>query len=276
MSVVDGNNVTADSISGYDMTMGSNDVGADVPSLETNIPAAPGITGNTKSLKLNNPRAVPADPNNGDAQYAQVSEKWAGSYKDITISMWVYSRGSSNWNRILDYGNNTDNNMFICLNVNADDNDAVRFEVKSATVVNNVTTGNNALPDNEWTLITATLKDDTARIYINGEFVVANNAFVNDPIDFGPTVNNWIGRSQYGAGDGYFNGSIDELKIWNYGLSGTEVGQEYLADTLQAYVCDTENNDLGVYDFNNDCMISLPDFADLAVRWLEDDRIHAE
>lgn len=275
MSVVDGNNVTPDAVSGFDMTMLSNDIGADIPTLETNIPAAPGIAGNTKSLKLNNPRAVPADPNNGDAQYAQVNEQWAGSYKDITVSMWVYSRGSSNWNRMLDFGNDTDNYMMICTNVNADDNDAVRFEVKSATVAQNITTGNTALPDNEWTLVTATLSGDTARIYINGEWVVSGS-ITNNPIDYGPTTQNWIGRSMWGSGDGYFNGSIDELKIWNYGLSGTEVGQEYLADTLQQYICDTENNDLGVYDFNHDCLISLPDFAELAVRWLEDDRIHAE
>jgi hypothetical protein len=67
---------------------------------------------------------------------------------------------------------------------------------------------------------------------------------------------------------------IDELKIFNYGLSTVEVGQVYLADTLEEYVCDMENYDLGVYDINDDCIINLSDFASLAARWMEDDRIH--
>ena len=273
MNVVDGNDVTPDLVSGYDMTMLSNDIGDDVPSQNSNIPSAGGIAGNQYSLKFNNPRAN--DPNASDTQYAQVDEGWACGYKDITISAWVYSSGSSNWNRILDYGNDTDHYVMLCVNVNGDDNDAVRFAVKDgADNEQTVTTSNDALPDDVWTLVTATLKDNTARIYMNGELAATSTTLTNNPVNYGPTVNNWIGRSQWGASDGYFNGMIDELKIWNYGLTTVEVGQDYIADTLDAYICNSENYDLGVYDTNDDCVISMLDFADLAVRWLEDDRIH--
>jgi len=277
MTVVDSNDVTPDVVSGYDMTMLSNDVGDDVPAMEPNVPSAAGIADNDSSLSFDNPRVVPADPNHGDAQYAEVSEQWAGSYKDVTVSVWVYSKGSSNWNRILDYGNDTDHYMMLCVNVNGDDNDTVRFAVKDgADNEQTVTTGNNALPDNEWTLVTATLSGDIARIFINGEWVVTNDALTNDPVSYGPTTQNWIGRSQWGDGDGYFNGLIDELKIFNYGLTNEEVGQLYLADTLGEYLCDTEGYDIGVYDTDDNCILNLLDFATLAARWMEDDRIHNE
>jgi len=277
MDVVDGNNVTPDSISGYDMTMKSNDAGADVPAQDLNIPdAATGIAGNGYSLSFDNPRSD--DPNAADAQYAEVGEGWACGYKDITVSVWVYSKGSSNWNRILDYGNDTDHYTMLCVNVNGDDNDAVRFAVKDgADNEQTITTGNNALPDNEWTLVTATLSGDTARIFINGVWVVTNTGLTNNPVNFGPTSQNWIGRSQWGSGDGYFNGLMDELRIYNYGLTPTEAGQLYLADVEEEFVCDTEGYDIGVYDTNSDCIISLPDFASIAQRWMEDDRIlHVE
>lgn len=257
----------------YQMIMASNDTGLDVPSQDTNVPPTPGIAGNGYSLYLDNPRANPADPNQVDAQYAQVVEPWAGGYKDITISTWVYSNGGSNWNRILDFGNDNANYAFLCINPGSV-NRAVRFAVNVAGTEQTVTTPEGAIPDNEWTHITATLKDNTARIYINGELVVTNTSLTNNPVSFGPTVNNWIGRSQWGQGDGYFNGLIDELRIYNYALPTVEVGKLYLSDTLQEYVCNFEVYDLQNYDTNNNCLLDLGDFASMAARWLEDDRIY--
>lgn len=275
-SMVEGVTVTPDLVSGYDMRLLSNDIGPDVPSLDASIPAAaPGIAGNTSSLKFHNPRTSPADPNNGDAQYAAVAQGWAGAYKDITISAWVYNSGGSNWNRILDYGSNTDNYMMLCINPGSVNN-AVRFAVKVGGTEQTVTTAAGLLPVGQWTYVAATLTGSTARIYINGELSVTSTSMTNDPITYGPSVNNWLGRSQWGSGDGYFNGKLDQLKIYNYALSTIEVGQDYLADTLEEYLCDAENSALGVYDINDDCIINLVDFANLAARWMEDDRIHAE
>jgi hypothetical protein len=266
-------NVISDSISGYDMTLLSNDTGTDVPALDAAIPAAPGIAGNASSLKFDNPRSSPADPNNKDAQYAAVSQGWAGAYKDVTISAWVYNAGGSNWNRILDYGNDTNNYMFLCVNPGAVNN-AVRFAVKVGGTEQTVTTADGVLPVGQWTHVVATLTGTTGRVYINGELSATSTSISNDPISYGPSVNNWIGRSQWGAGDGYFNGKIDQLKIYNYALSTVEIGQDYLADTLKAYVCNRQVYDLGNYDTNGNCLLDLDDFASMAARWLEDDRIY--
>lgn len=263
---VDPNGITPDVVSGFDMAMASNDVGSDMPVLDPNVVS--GITG-TQSLKFNNPRGT--DPNIADAQYAQISEGWAGGYKDITISMWVYSSGGSNWNRILDFGNNTDNYMFICINPGSVNRQA-RFAVKVAGTEQTVSSAAEALPDNTWTYVTATLTGNTARIYINGELSGTNTAMTLDPVSYGPSVNNWLARSQWGTGDGYFNGMLDELKIYNYARTTEQIAQDYIA-VKGGWVCNQELNDL-VYDFNDDCIVDLEDFKEIAAAWLDSYRIY--
>ncbi len=268
---VNPNGITPDIVNGFNLKMASNDSGADVPVLAANT--VPGLAG-SYSLKFNNPRANPADPNNVDAQYAQIDEGMVAAYQDITISAWVYSSGGSNWNRILDFGNNTDNYIFLCLNPGSVNN-AVRFAVKVAGTEQSVTSPAQALPVGQWTFVTATLSGNTARLYINGERVAINTSLTNDPISFAPTTQNWLARSMWGAGDGYFNGMIDDLKIWNYGLSAQEVAYEYLRTaTTKPWVCDWEawaaDALMVALDVNDDCRIDMTDFATFAGKWLED------
>ncbi len=268
---VNPNGITPDAVSGFDMRMASNDTGTDVPVLEANT--VPGLAG-TSSLKFDNPRANPADPNNVDAQYAQIDEGMLVAYQDITISAWVYNSGGSNWNRIVDFGNNNANYVFLCLNPGSVNN-AVRFAVNVSGTEQSVTSAAGAVPVGEWTFISATLSGNTARLYVNGERVAINTSLTNNPISFAPTTQNWLARSQWGAGDGYFNGMVDDLKIWNYGLSAQEVGFEYLMTvTDQPWVCDREawqaDALMVALDVNDDCQIDMVDLASFAGKWLED------
>ena len=180
----------------------------------------------------------------------------------------------SNWNRIVDFGNNTDNYVFVCLNPGSVNN-AVRFAVKVTGTEQSVTSPAEAVPVGEWTFVTATLSGNTARMYVNGERVAVNTSMTNDPISFAPTTQNWVARSMWGAGDGYFNGMLDALKIWNYGLSAQEVGYEYLMTvTDQPWVCDREawqaDALMAALDVNDDCRIDMIDLAAFAGKWLED------
>lgn len=266
----DPNGITPDAVSGFDMRMASNDTGTDVPVLEANT--VPGLAG-SYSLKFNNPRATPADPNNVDAQYAQIDEGMLVAYQDITISAWVYNSGGSNWNRIVDFGNDNANYVFLCLNPLV--NNAVRFAVNIGGTEQSVTSPAEAVPVGEWTFITATLSGNTGRIYVNGERVGVNTSLSHNPISITPTTQNWLARSQWGAGDGYFNGLLDDLKIFNYGLSAQEVANEYLSVmTDTPWVCDREawqaDTLMAALDVNDDCRIDMIDLAAFAGKWLED------
>jgi hypothetical protein len=93
----------------------------------------------------------------------------------------------------------------------------------------------------------------------------------NNPLDMGALLN-YIGKS-LSATEPYLNGLIDDLKIYNYALSNTEVAQEYIA-VMGGWICDTEGSDALRYDFNSDCRVDLLDFARFAADWLNDNRIN--
>lgn len=61
----------------------------------------------------------------------------------------------------------------------------------------------------------------TGWLYVNGALVAINTNQTLVPADIGPTVNDWLGRSQYN--DPMFNGSIDEFRIWNGSLTPLQV-----------------------------------------------------
>ena len=65
-------------------------------------------------------------------------------------------------------------------------------------------------------------------LYINGAVVGTNAALTLRPTDLGATTNNWIGRSQFTA-DPYFNGQIDELRIYASALTAGQITTIYNA-----------------------------------------------
>jgi len=65
----------------------------------------------------------------------------------------------------------------------------------------------------------------TATVYLDGGAVATSSVAVL-PKDLGATNQNWIGRSQFTA-DGFFNGAVDDFRIYNRALSASEI--RYLA-----------------------------------------------
>jgi hypothetical protein len=256
-----------DVVSGYDMSLLSGDDGADVPGLNGNVPSASGL-GSTKSLLFNNQSS--SEPNMW-AQYGLIAEPTIGRYRNITISFWAYHRGGLYNQKFIDFGTvispgTTNNSMYITPRNN---DNCLLFNV----ITQNITSPANAVPINEWIHIAATLRGDTARLYVNGQWV-ASGEITNDPISLGTTGTvNYVGRST-DPSDAYFNGHMDDLQIFNYGLTSEQVGQLYLADTDQDTLCDLEAYDLQDFDINGNCFFDLPDLLELISKWLDSDRIY--
>lgn len=261
-----------DTIGSSDIQLMSDDTGEDLASIDSSNPDAPGLAG-SHSLYLNNPNAN--DPNIADGQYAQIGDPLVGAYKDITIAAWIYHKGGG-WQRILSIGNNNGegtggDSLYFTPSGNATSGQLM-LNINGQSI----TAPGGSVPENEWAYVTATLSGDTAKLYVNGEWVAVNNDFTNDPIDNTPTANNWIGRSQWYTWDTLFNGYIADLRVWNYGLTNAEVADAYMADdTNAAYVCDSENDDLS-YDYNNNCLIDVGDLAVLVEAWLDSYRIYPD
>src|SRR5207253_470132 len=72
---------------------------------------------------------------------------------------------------------------------------------------------------NTWVQVAVTIKGDVATLYENGVPVDTEYVYIH-PL-FGQP-NAYIGKSQYSS-DPYFNGRIDDARVYNYALSGAEM-----------------------------------------------------
>lgn len=133
---------------------------------------------------------------------------------DYTISVDFYPKSEDSFARIFDFGSGTDNTMFFTHFGGG----MPKFRFK----------GNDLYGDgfrcnlNEWNNVTITKTGTNAVMYLNGETAATSNTFFNELSLLGETNANYLGKSQY-ASDAFFNGMIDNLLIYNYGLSELEV-----------------------------------------------------
>ena len=83
-----------------------------------------------------------------------------------------------------------------------------------------------------WHHVAVTVDADhhTALMYLDGVVVGQNTDFHRTPSELGNTPQNWLGRSQFG-GDAYFDGSLDDFRIYNRALSAAEIAPGAPADS---------------------------------------------
>ncbi|WP_336758795.1 DUF5695 domain-containing protein [Paenibacillus sp. USHLN196] len=155
----------------------------------------------------------------GTDGYVQLPEGIVSMADSVTIATWVKANALSDFTRIFDFGPGTGTYMFLTPKVGNN----MRFAI---------TTGGNAagqeqtinvpgLPVGVWKHVTVTLGGNTGIIYVDGVEVGRNNNMTLKPSSLGQTKNNYIGKSQYP--DPYFNGLIDDFRIYSRALSATEV-----------------------------------------------------
>jgi hypothetical protein len=70
--------------------------------------------------------------------------------------------------------------------------------------------------------VAVTLSGSTCRLYLNGAQVGTSSAITLKPSSLGNTTLNYLGRSQWAA-DSYFNGALDDLRIYSRALTGSEI-----------------------------------------------------
>lgn len=152
----------------------------------------------------------------GTSNYIQLPATVA-NHKEITIATWVNWLGTSSWQRIFDFGNGENENMFLTPKSGTG---KLRFGIKN----NGTEQGLDAtvLPSRAWTHVAITIGNLDVRMYVNGILVAQSNSINISPDDFKPVLN-YIGRSQYT--DPLFMGSIDDFRIYNYALTANEITQ---------------------------------------------------
>jgi hypothetical protein len=135
----------------------------------------------------------------------------------------------------------------------------------------------NSIVLDEWAHVTATVGDGKeAAVYING----VQNGETSDDFNFGDDGAGPMRIGDYGTSAGLnnkFPGEIDDIKIYNYGMTVEEVIDMYNATPApDTYGCLDLLNAGGTFDANGDCRVTIEDFAIIAGNWLNCGRYPAE
>ena len=101
--------------------------------------------------------------------------------------------------------------------------DAIALYMSNSTTANIcvVSSGANTAPARKWSMATATFNSSGCYIYVNGEYKNSDNTIsglIENP-------SGWSNNLVIGweTGNRYFNGTIDEVRIYNRALSASEV-----------------------------------------------------
>jgi len=157
---------------------------------------------------------------NGSTGYVSAPAGVISSLTDFTISAWIKMTSTSQFTRVWDFGTGTSAYMFLTPYAAGN---VPRFSITtSGYSAEQQINGTSALPVGSWVHVVVTLSGNTGTLYINGTAVGTNNNITIKPTNLGNTTQNYIGRSQF-SGDPYFNGLIDDFRIYGRALSSTEV-----------------------------------------------------
>ena len=169
-------------------------------------------------------------------QYASLPAGIVSTFSNFTIEAWVRLNSTTNWSRIFDFGNNTTTNMF--LTPQNGSTTRLRFAITTnGAGGEQQINGTSALSAGAWHHVAVTLSGNTGILYLNGAAVGTNTGMTLKPLNLGVTTNNYIGRSQYA--DPYFNGLLDEFRIYSVALSPAEIAATYALGPNQALSTNT-------------------------------------
>ncbi len=140
----------------------------------------------------------------------------------MTFCLWVRYQSYNFWSHILDMGNGSPDNNIVLGNHTTTNNCA--FNLSNGTNELMFVT-NNYFALNSWIFITATIDTDgTAKLYKNVRLVNTKSA-AYIPLNVLRT-GQFLGKSNWAA-DSYFNGLLDDFRIYNRALTETEIQKLY-------------------------------------------------
>ena len=145
---------------------------------------------------------------------------------EATIAAWVFLNNQSTWQRIWTFS--PGGNVYMFLTTNNDTTGVVRTGI--TLTANNAdqqsVDGPTELPTRVWTYVAVVLGPAGLALYVDGVQVAASSSVTLRPTDMGKTLYDYIGRSNF-SWDPYFDGNIDEFRVYNRALSPAEIQALY-------------------------------------------------
>lgn len=155
-----------------------------------------------------------------------ISATWGilSGNSDRTVSLWFKTLVPSNTQYMVSWGTPTADQMYLV---------GTYFDPSSNRVLGLLTYGAAGMAvinqfqfyDNRWHHIVVTQSASLSKLYLDGALQTSR---VNNPVNTGSSQLT-IGSLPTG-GSGYFSGSLDDVRIYNRGLSDSEIIQLYLAE----------------------------------------------
>ncbi|MHC4623988.1 MAG: LamG domain-containing protein, partial [Planctomycetota bacterium] len=186
---------------------------------------------------------------------------------EVSASAWVYYSTNQNSGRVVVKG--ADNKETYSLEI---DDDEASFHVRDAN--NKLFGSTNGVWRNEWVHLGGTFDGDsnTLRCYVNGELVgkpaeKTNVTFVTKGGTLSQDPCNLAIGNRPDANNREFEGTIDDVRVYDYALSASEV--RYLATDGTGYV--PLRSQFNIYDVEpvNKQAINMKDMAFIADAWME-------
>lgn len=234
---------------------------------------------NVSSLGENSTRVVDLSKyqNNGTAvngAFYNTSGKYNGAYQfdgvndyidlgnststqitnNITLSAWVKTSATSNAYRdvIANQWNYQDSGIMLSTygasTIHVPYSNGSVFTYLDATYT---------FSDGNWHFIATTFSSGTLRIYADGNQINSSTSATLTRIGYNNVNKLLIGKDSGAGGTEYFNGSIDEARIWNRSLSASEIYQQYISNLNKInssqwylYVNQSKNTTSGLADGN--------------------------
>jgi hypothetical protein len=154
---------------------------------------------------------------NGSNAYVDTPFRGLPNNSSFTYSIWA-NPSATQTQRVL-IGRHNDATGGSAVGIDA--NNTIKFHLNNYTTQRVLTS--RALPNNQWSHIIGTWDGATLNVYINGE--IAGTSSPSTSITY-PSLNTQIGRWVGGSAQ-YFNGKIDQARIFNRALTPLEVESLY-------------------------------------------------
>ena len=151
----------------------------------------------------------------------------------VTVAFWIKVNTEQNWQRAFDVGINahldsapyTGGKYFFLTTQNA------ASQIEIAITANGYSTAqlfytNRIVPADGWRHIAVTIDGSQGVVYVNGPGITGtrttNNMLTLRPVDLGTMDYAYLGKSQWTV-DPYFDGQLDEVRVYRRALSAAEV-----------------------------------------------------
>jgi hypothetical protein len=168
--------------------------------------------------------------NSASCRYLQLPSGLFSGVTNFTFEGWVYlDVNTTNWERIFDFGRNSNINMFLTSSLDVTATGEKRFAITTAgnsseeRVSSTTTTATGGW---HYFVFTINNTNNTGTLYYDGTVNATNTGMTLRPSSLGSDNSNFFGRSQYNNDDGLY-GKIDEFRISNAARDASWVTTSY-------------------------------------------------